>query len=394
MGVAVVLATFAMLTSDKDAAQQIATSSSQGTHLFIVVDDVEDQPDLSITEERCQWRSAITEVRHSNGGTCTLRDALHLAQNTNPETAVTLLLRPGRFVLAKPLPEVLGTVQLIGSVGRLPFSNAPLSPYVGYEEDTCTADSQRRLWEWDDADDAYINAGHRQPGQSSPIGTTIDGNGRFQLLRTSRNSSVHIQTIRLENGRAAGPHSAAASVPTDREAASDSSSGNGDSDARDWLGGAVCALGRLVLTNVAVRGSEAAYGGGLYTEGVVEIHDSQLEWNVARRCGGALYAAHGGKVKVFSSGITRNRDHCNRHTTATDDPHAMAQYALGGGNRANGPRLPGGSAGAMRTSDGIVGPGKRDGRRPIDVSGAVAEGPRLSSSPLMDGDGSLGRLAM
>ena len=40
---------------------------------------------------------------------------------------------------------------------------------------------------------------------------------------------------------------------------------------RDYLGGAVCALGQLVLTNVVVAGNTAAYGGGLYSEAGIEV---------------------------------------------------------------------------------------------------------------------------
>ena len=69
-------------------------------------------------------------------------------------------------------------------------------------------------------------------------------------------------------------------------------------DPRLALGGAINALGGLMLTNTVVRDNRAINGGGLYTEGDVEVHNSRLERNLAHQCGGALYAAAGGKVHL------------------------------------------------------------------------------------------------
>ena len=48
------------------------------------------------------------------------------------------------------------------------------------------------------------------------------------------------------------------------------------------------ALGKLVLTNTVVSGNRAVNGGGLYTEGEVEVHASLLQHNTAARCAGLL----------------------------------------------------------------------------------------------------------
>ena len=37
----------------------------------------------------------------------------------------------------------------------------------------------------------------------------------------------------------------------------------------------------------------------MYTEGELEVHHSRLDRNVAEECGGALYAAIGGKVDAI-----------------------------------------------------------------------------------------------
>ena len=58
-------------------------------------------------------------------------------------------------------------------------------------------------------------------------------------------------------------------------------------DPRLALGGAINALGSLMLTNTVVRDNRAINGGGLYTEGDVEVHNSRLERNLAHQCGGA-----------------------------------------------------------------------------------------------------------
>ena len=102
------------------------------------------------------------------------------------------------------------------------------------------------------------------PGCTSPVGTVLDGVEKHQILRTGRASSLHLMTVRLENGRAM------------REVAA---------DPRASLGGAVSALGKLVLTNTVVSGNRAVNGGGLYTEGEVEVHASLLQHNTAARCG-------------------------------------------------------------------------------------------------------------
>ena len=48
---------------------------------------------------------------------------------------------------------------------------------------------------------------------------------------------------------------------------------------RGMMGGAVNALGRLLMTNTALRGHRAINGGALYTEGVVRIERSVMTLN-------------------------------------------------------------------------------------------------------------------
>ena len=56
------------------------------------------------------------------------------------------------------------------------------------------------------------------------------------------------------------------------------------------------------------------------------MHHSRLERNLADECGGALYAATGGKVHLAHSGIHNNHDRCDRKTSATDTPDHPARF--------------------------------------------------------------------
>lgn len=337
--------------------------------LFIKVDDVEDRVDGAYSLRRAAYCNAIPHTAAEGDfpapegtGACTLRAALELARTARNETAITILLRPGRFILEAPLPLLSGTVQFLGSKGRLrdtetAVDRARQASAGGNHyrvEENCDAEELRiKMLEGDDLDYEYVD--HKGgPGQTSPIGTVFDGNKTFQILRTTPGSSVHIQSVRFEHGRAAG---------NGRE-------GVEPVDARDWMGGAILSQGRLVLTNTVLRDNAAVYGGSLYTEGVVEVQQTEVDYNQASVCGGALYAASGGKVNFFTTNLAHNKDNCKRRTIANENPAAQPQYLPG--SKEGPARLPGGQPGDS------VQPGGKP--RPVDASGAVAEGPPLTAS--------------
>ena len=76
-------------------------------------------------------------------------------------------------------------------------------------------------------------------------------------------------------------------------------------DPRRTMGGAVNALGRLLMKNTALRGHRAINGGALYTEGKVSIERSVMTFNTADRCGGMIYSA--GKTTIDSCKLESNR---------------------------------------------------------------------------------------
>lgn len=159
-------------------------------------------------------------------------------------------------------------------------------------------------------------------------------------------------------------------------------------DLRLALGGAINALGGLMLTNTVVRENRAINGGALYTEGDVEVHNSRLERNLAHQCGGALYAATGGKVHLAHSGIHNNHDRCGRRTSATDIPDSRDTLP---GTAAKVEELAPPAKDTFRRHDsdhglqGAVAPGAAHTQKhQTDVSGAIAEGPRLTGRRLAD----------
>lgn len=262
-------------------------------------------------------------------------------------------------------------------------------------------------------------------GQSSAIGTTLDGGGVHQILRVAVGASLHLQTLRLENGRAVGPvgpSSADGKHGDEEEAeeaevgatvtlavdASGGSSGDADMadgtadgaaagagaagpagqmplrDAKAYLGGAICSQGTLVLTNVALRGNVAEWGGALYVEGNLEAHHVALEHNHALRCGGGLYFANTlGKAAFVGSLLRFNHDHCQRRTAAIQRNDFVPRYALGGPSAAAA-ALP--APGGVRAGGAALAHGGMPSPMAEDVSGVIAEGPPLSSEALLNAE--------
>ena len=192
----------------------------------------------SLTDREGICEAAPPDVVHVKPtiNDCTLRTAIALSNAHTPSTAVTILLRSGTFLLSAPLPEVTGTVQIIGSA----IVTETAVGGLGREEGAGPGVHDAGY------DAAAAAAG--LAGQTSPIRTVLDGGGGMQLLRTAVGSTVHLATLRLEHGTA-----------------------------RLGNGGCISSRGTLVLNNVAVRYCEAANGGAIYSDGELEVRHWQHE---------------------------------------------------------------------------------------------------------------------
>eukprot|EP00966_Prymnesium_polylepis_P275094 6356572-Prymnesium_polylepis.1 len=141
-----------------------------------------------------------------------------------------IVVRPGRFRLRGPLPEVSGVVDIVGSGGRrkprraLPNPVGKMSaPKPGKETQGLVDEKERKRLQQkreDESDDADIyynpDAG---TGQTSPIGTVIDGDGKFQSARAAHHASTRRRAHRRAGGGARArlavhPRRVCTAVPT------------------------------------------------------------------------------------------------------------------------------------------------------------------------------------
>ena len=205
---------------DADASSGAAlVLPSEAAHVVIRVDDLEDRLAADAADKRVPLSRAAQCVpsssEHPKGtGSCTLRAALELSATAAEKTAVTLALRSGRFLLAAPLPEVVGTVQLVGTAAS-EGGSLPALPHGGGGDDGASAppdeDAPPGSGEGagdggdtvaDGIDPHWVPPPHEgAPGCTSPVGTVLDGGGQHQILRAARTSALHLMTVRLENGR-------------------------------------------------------------------------------------------------------------------------------------------------------------------------------------------------
>ena len=129
---------------DADASSGAAlVLPSEVAHVVIRVDDLEDRLAADAADRRVPLSRAAQCVpsssEHPKGtGSCTLRAALELSATAAEKTAVTLALRSGRFLLAAPLPEVVGTVQLVGTAAS-EGGSLPALPHGGGGDDGASA---------------------------------------------------------------------------------------------------------------------------------------------------------------------------------------------------------------------------------------------------------------
>jgi hypothetical protein len=211
---------------------------------------------------------------------CTLRAAMLAANEFPAKTTVTILLPAGSILLLAPLPEVLGTLAIIGFT-----SGISLPAALGSLEDAPpTIEPEQRTLE-------------------SKRGSTINGRRRHQLLRTAQGSQLFLKHLELVNGMAAKPSEEAAAQMNFFERA------------RAPLGGALNALGDVAMDNVALRRNTAEYGGAAYFEGrTLKVLGSMIEFNVAERCGGAMFLAAGANARFEGCTIANNRDGCTVRT--------------------------------------------------------------------------------
>ena len=148
--------------------------------LMIDVDDLEDriQPaaPLEVPRSRaaaCSVGSASLDLSAvvTSKGTCTLRAAIEMAAGVSGGGSKTVLrLKPGRYRLAAPLPEVTGSVHILGAEGRRGKRKKMASVTLGGAEERRNA--QLAFDQADDVDTHYVQLA---AGQLGPIGTTLDG---------------------------------------------------------------------------------------------------------------------------------------------------------------------------------------------------------------------------
>ena len=253
-----------------------------GNSMMIIVNDVEDRvqsgtaqanvaqalaPPTASRDSHCsviayRQRPRIPDLPDGANG-CTLRHALELLPTVD-SAKVVITMRSGRFRLAAPLPEITlaGKVEIIGGPAAKKVRKAKVPPKkAGKPTETELRLERRRLAELDDVDAHYKGPG--SVGQSSAIGTIIDGEQKFQIFRTGAFTELMLMGLRLEDGRAVTKMMA---------------------DPRASLGGAVCAFGKLVLSNVVMRNNRAINGGAIYTEAPLDARNSHFEprWEIHR----------------------------------------------------------------------------------------------------------------
>ncbi len=112
------LSTIALLFATSLADFDVAPTADWRT-VIIPVSDIEDP--IVTTEDSVHsppdTRCEVVDgdgIDVPAGEACTLRAAIELA-NTLERTVVTVAITAGRIVLAAPLPEIQGTLQLVGS---------------------------------------------------------------------------------------------------------------------------------------------------------------------------------------------------------------------------------------------------------------------------------------
>ena len=372
--VAPTLAREPMVKVKKTTMKKKSEASSEGSKpsypastLFVLVDALQDpikagtgtdgSPPQAVGSVSCSISTTYPQSVPAPGadeGLCTLRSAIQTGGGlSGQKQRAVLVLRPGRFRLNARLPDVTGNIEIRGAEGKLkapPKRKAVAAASSSKEEAAQAADAA------DVVDRAFRPGRH----QLTPVGSTIDGGGRFQILRTDYGSSLKLQSVRLESG-----------VATTEDA----------DDPRAALGGAVCASGRLELNNSIVQHNRAINGGGLYTEAKAVLRNSVLMGNTADRCGGLIYAA--GPATVDKCDVQDN--HCGHFDCKKLDSKAKGKA---GAAVPSWRKTSGGSGSFDDADDEEDEAAALEGRSSEpDASGAVTEGPPLTGPPTVGSDG-------
>lgn len=343
----------------KKVAKKAKEKKPTQPNMLVVVNTVQDFDPKSATPNglrSCSTRAVpldtvadaiAASLAATPRGECSLRAALEMASGL-AGSPVTIGLRPGRYRLAAPLPDVHGKVRLLGSVGTRTKQKKKKKKGAA----ATSADE-------DDSADLEFDVNQRSGHQLAPIGTTLDGGERFQILRTIYGSKVEVHNVRFEHGRATA------------------SDGN---DPRASLGGSINSLGKLTLNNTVVRRSRAINGGALYAEGKTTILHSVLTDNIADRCGGFIYTA--GACQISSSSLSRNtcgHFDCKKLDASGKPGAPMPSW-----------RKPAPASSSFDDDDDDEAD-ERVNAHDGDASGAVTEGPSLLGNPSAgEGEGSGG----
>ena len=271
-------------------------------------------------------------------GKCSLRAAILAANKLPRDTTVTILLPSGSIILSAPLPEVLGTLAIIGFT-----SGVSLPATLGsLDHAPSSSPADRKV--------------------TDKRGSTINGRRRYQILRTGPGSHCFLKTLELVNGRAAKLSKAEEEKLDSFERA------------RAPIGGALNALGDVAFDDVALRRNTAEYGGAVYFEGrKLTVLNSVIEHNVANMCGGAIYIAGGASAAFNLSEIRYNYDSCHRRTLGNQND--------GDGASSSSSWLPWPWASGGRSDDlRVAPPSTPPDSEQVDLSGAIAQGPIMTPS--------------
>ena len=167
-------------TKKKKKKKKAKKENKPTSKLTIEVDDLEDRIHPAAPLEVPRSRDAACSVGSASldssalvtsKGTCTLRAAIEMAAGVSGGDSTTVLrLKSGRYRLAAPLPEVTGSLHILGAEGRRGKKRRMAPVTLGNSEERRKA--QLAFDQADVVDPHYVVLA---AGQLGPIGSTLDG---------------------------------------------------------------------------------------------------------------------------------------------------------------------------------------------------------------------------
>ena len=167
-------------TKKKKKKKKAKKENKPTSKLTIEVDDLEDRIHPAAPLEVPRSRDAACSVGSASldssalvtsKGTCTLRAAIEMAAGVSGGDSTTVLrLKSGRYRLNAPLPEVTGSMHILGAEGRRGKKRRMAPVTLGNSEERRKA--QLAFDQADVVDPHYVVLA---AGQLGPIGSTLDG---------------------------------------------------------------------------------------------------------------------------------------------------------------------------------------------------------------------------